>query len=169
MHLCSEAWWELACGTAEVWWKPSAFSSSVLLGLVSVSLLSTQPHIYSMGFGSDEPAGQSGSAIPVTSSCGTVGRCSSPAGKGNQHPHEACQQTEAWSSSKVFLGRDGMKHSGPTPADDTTARLSSQDSFPSLWLERFPEKVWITYPDISLSDRKQRALPRYANCWRHWI
>ncbi len=85
-----------------------AFSSSALLGLVSLIFLLTIPHRFSMGFRSGEFAGQSSTVTPwsLTSfwylwQCGQV---PSPAGKWNQHLHEACQQKEAWSTLK-FPGR----------------------------------------------------------------
>ncbi len=85
-----------------------AFSSSALLGLVSLIFLLTIPHRFSMGFRSGEFAGQSSTVTPWSLNqllylwqCGQV---PSPAGKWNQHLHKACQQKEAWSALK-FPGR----------------------------------------------------------------
>ncbi len=79
-----------------------AFSSSALLGLVSLIFLFTIPHRFSMGFRSGEFAGQSSSVTPWSLNqllapwqCGQV---PSPAGKWNQHLHKACQQKEALSA-----------------------------------------------------------------------
>ncbi len=108
-----------------------AFSSSVLLGLVSLisswqypidslwcsgqaSLLASQAHQHHGHL----------TNFWYLWKCGQV---PSPAGKWNQHLHKACQQKEAWSALK-FPGRwlcwlDSRKHSGPTPADDMAAQI----------------------------------------------
>ncbi len=56
-----------------------AFSSSALLGLVSLIFLLTIPHRFSMGFRSGEFAGQSSSNTmviePAFGTFGSVGRC----------------------------------------------------------------------------------------------
>ncbi len=82
-----------------------AFSSSALLGLVSLIFLLTISHRFSMGFRSGEFAGQSHhghwTSFWYLWQCGQV---PSPAGKWNQHLHKACQQKEAWSALK-FPGR----------------------------------------------------------------
>ncbi len=85
-----------------------AFSSSALLGLVSLIFLLTIPHWFSMGFRSGEFAGQSSTVTPWSWTsfwylwqCGQV---PSPAGKLSQHLHKACQKKKAWSALK-FPGR----------------------------------------------------------------
>ncbi len=72
----------------------SAFRSYALLGLVSST--SSWHHRFSIGFRSDEFAGQSSTVTPwslnqllVPLACGQV---PSPVGKWNQHLHKACQQ-----------------------------------------------------------------------------
>ncbi len=54
-----------------------AFSSSALLGLVSLIFLLTIPHRFSMGFRSGEFAGQSTTVViePAFGTFGSVGRC----------------------------------------------------------------------------------------------
>ncbi len=56
-----------------------AFSSSALLGLVSLIFLLTIPHRFSMGFRSGEFAGQSSTNTmviePALGTFGSVGRC----------------------------------------------------------------------------------------------
>lgn len=62
------------CATAEVLWKPkliTVFNSSVLLGLDSLIFLFTIQSGYQQ--------------------FGHCGQVQSPAGKGNQYPHKACQ------------------------------------------------------------------------------
>ncbi len=63
-----------------------AFSSSALLGLVSLIFLLTIPHIFSMGFRSGEFAGQSSTVTPWSlnqtfGTFGSVWQVPSPAGK----------------------------------------------------------------------------------------
>ncbi len=81
-----------------------AFSSSALLGLVSLIFLLTIPHRFSMGFRSGEFAGQSSTVTPWSLNQLLVPLAVCPAGKWNQHLHKACQQKEAWSALK-FPGR----------------------------------------------------------------
>ncbi len=86
----------------------AAFSSSALLGLVSLIFLLTIPHRFSMGVQVRRvcwPIKHSNTMVIepalVPWQCGQV---PSPAGKLNQHLHKACQQKEAWSALK-FPGR----------------------------------------------------------------
>ncbi len=82
----------------------AVFSSSALLGLVSLIFLLTILQRFSMRFRSGEFAGRSST---VTHGHWTsfwylwqCGQVPSPAGKWNQHIHEACQQKQAWSALK---------------------------------------------------------------------
>ncbi len=84
-----------------------AFSSSALLGLVSLIFLLTIPHRFSMGFRSGEFAGQSSTVTPWSLNQLLVplavwGRCQVLLE--NEISHKACQQKEAWSALK-FPGR----------------------------------------------------------------
>ncbi len=76
-----------------------AFSSSALLDLVSLIFLLTIPHRFSMGFRSEEFAGQSSTVTPWSLNQLLVPLAlwadDNPAGKSNQHLHKACQQKEA--------------------------------------------------------------------------
>ncbi len=85
-----------------------AFSSSALLGLVSLIFLLTIPHRFSMGFRSGNLLANQATVTPWSWTsfwylwqCGQV---PNPAGKWNQHLHKACQQKEAWSALN-FPGR----------------------------------------------------------------
>ncbi len=86
----------------------AAFSSSALLGLVSLIFLLTISHRFSMGFKSGEFSGQSSTVTPWSLiSFWYLWQCEqvpNTAGKWNQHFHKACQQKEAWSALK-FPGR----------------------------------------------------------------
>ncbi len=97
----------LRCNEAQVA-LIAAFSSSALLGLVSLIFLLTILHIFSVGFRSGEIAGQSSTVTPWSLNqllvLGQCGQVPSPAWKWNQHLHKACQQKEAW-SGLTFPGR----------------------------------------------------------------
>ncbi len=80
----------LRCNEAQVALK-AAFSSSALLGLVSLIFLLTIPRKLSVGFRSGEFAYQSSTVTPWS-----VNQLLVPsAGKKNQHLRKACQQKEA--------------------------------------------------------------------------
>ncbi len=85
-----------------------AFSSSALLGLVSLIFLLTISHRFSMGFRSGEFAGQSSIVTPWSLNQLLVPLAvwagAKSCRKWNQHLHKACQQKEAWSALK-FPGR----------------------------------------------------------------
>ncbi len=78
-----------------------AFSSSALLGLVSLIFLLRIPHRFSMGLRSGEFAGQSSTVTPWS-----LNQLLVPLAvwAWKQHLHKACQQKEAWSALK-FPGR----------------------------------------------------------------
>ncbi len=79
----------------------AAFSSSVLLGLVSLIFLLTILHIFSLGFRSGEFAGQSSTLTPWSLNQLLVPLAvPSHAGKRNQHLHKACQQKWVWRALK---------------------------------------------------------------------
>ncbi len=111
MNYCINAAWHgdnqsvalLRCNEAQAA-LIAVFSSSALLGLVSLIFLLTILQRFSMRFRSGEFAGQSST---VTHGHWTsfwylwrCGQVPSPAGKWNPHLHKACQQKEAWSALK---------------------------------------------------------------------
>ncbi len=82
----------------------SLHSASSLSLILSLILLLTIPHRFSMEFRSGKFAGKSSTVTPWSLNqlwdlwqCGQVPR---PAGKWNQHLHKACQQKEAWGALK---------------------------------------------------------------------
>ncbi len=83
----------------------AAFSSSALLGLVSLIFLLTIPDRFSMGFRSGEFAGQSSTVTPWSLNQLLVPLAvwagAKSCWKMNQHLHKACQQKEAWKCSKI--------------------------------------------------------------------
>ncbi len=104
-----------------------AFSSSALLGLVSLIFLLTIPHRFSIRFRSGEFAGlikHSNTMViePAFGTFGSVGRC------------QVLLENEISISIKLVSRRkhevlpaaltvDFRKHSGPTPADDMAAQI----------------------------------------------
>ncbi len=95
------AWRWSVCGTAEVVWKPRFLwqwpSAHLHCWVWCLIFLLTIPHRFSMGFRSDEFAGQSSTVTPWSFNQLLVLLV-------NQHLHKACQQKEAWSALK-FPGR----------------------------------------------------------------
>ncbi len=109
-----------------------AFSSSALLGLVSLIFLLTIPHIFSMGFRSGEFAGQSSTVNtmviePAFGTFGSVGRCqilmeneiSISIMLVSRSKHEALKCPGRW----LRWLWTSEKHSGPTAADDMAAQI----------------------------------------------
>ncbi len=81
-----------------------AFSSSALLGLVSLIFLLTIPHRFSMGFRSGEFAGQSSTVtpwslnqllVPLAVWAGAKSCWKMKSASPNNLNHKACQQKEA--------------------------------------------------------------------------
>ncbi len=111
MNYCINAAWHednqsvalFRCNEAQVA-LIAVFSSSALLGLVSLIFLLIILQRFSMRFGSGEFDGQSSTVTHGHwTSFWYLWRCRqvpSPAGKWNPHLHKACQQKEAWSALK---------------------------------------------------------------------
>ncbi len=112
----------------------AAFSSSALLGLVSLIFLLTIPHRFSLGFRLGDFAGQSSTVTPWSLSQLLVPLAAHtaqtfPAGKWNWHLHKACQQKEAWSALKIpgrwlcWLWTSENTVDQHQPADDMAAQI----------------------------------------------